>query len=106
MRFNSSENILRLIDAYYKVRIFNPIKEIKNEGLRTELLSKSIFIYHDGFMNHYNSVGQIIEDPQNYNLSVLEKTLDFIKEFKHLDNIVKNDKITIVGINDEPKNKK
>lgn len=96
---------MRAIDAYYKIRIFNAEKEIQNDGLREELLNKEMFLWDDGIRDHYVKLSQVIEDPQQYELNILEKTVAYIKQYKHLDDIVKS-KITIIGVNDETKHKK
>ena len=98
---------MRAIDAYYKLKTFNAEKEIKNNGLRHELLNKQIFIYSDGYTDHYSAVEQIIEDPQLFKLKILEKAIKYIEEYKHFDNIVA-DKLKIISLDDDPtyKNKK
>lgn len=105
---------MRAIDAYYKLRVFNADKEIKNSGLREELLNKEIYTWSDGLRDHYAKVSQIIDDPQLFELNILEKALKYIKEYKHLDNIIKSkyldnvveSDITIIGVNDDTKRKK
>lgn len=120
----SYNKIMRIVDAYYKLKTFNP-EEIKNENLREELLNLNIDIYYDGFREHENTIKQVLENPEYYRLETLENVLNQIGMYKHFDEVSsakkttefteikgfkqeekEDEDITIIGVNDEAKHKK
>lgn len=119
----SYNKIIRTVNAYYKLKTFNPELDIKNENLREELLNLNIGIYYDGFREHENTIKQVLENPEYYRLETLEAVLNQIDMYKHFDEVSSSKKtteikgfkqeekeetehLTIIGVNDEPKHKK
>lgn len=87
----TEKKTIELINLFYRIKSFKP-NEIKNKGLRLELLDKQIVGYDeaDPFFAKPIFVRTVIEHPENYKLRHYRCVTKLIDRYKELDIIIKD----------------
>lgn len=88
MSRKSDIHTLRLCYLYDRLSNFE-FEDIKNKGLRSELMREDIATWYDGFRTHVIKLDDILENIFGYAYDTLEKAVSYIDKYLHLDEVIK-----------------